>query len=337
MSVIQSSQLNTLTLKDFVDLTQRFWVENASKITPAARQLFQIDPVGEGNGTERLYQEYDGETFAKAKPEAVAVGKARAGHGYEKRAKLQRFGLEIDITYEMRKYNKYPEVIQKLTSLATFGKHRQELDLTHRFTFGGSTTYVNMDGNTVDISTGDSLALISASHTLAFSSTTYSNNVSGNPVFSSTSLESAQTLAATQIFSAFGEKRVMNFNTIVTADYPTVVNEVRRQLQSTAQVSATNAGVVNVFLAQYKHVILPYLATTASGAYDSAKKNYWFLVAAGEWQGMLAEWEPENLVTPAAGNNLEDRHTDVWTFGVRIGYDIAVVSGRGVIGSLNAS
>lgn len=337
MAVIQSSQLNTLTLKDFVDLTQRFWVENANKITPAARQLFMVDPVGTNNGTERLYQEYDGETFAKGKPESVAVSKARAGHGYEKRARLKRFGLEIDITYEMRQYNKYPEVIQKLTSLATFVKHRQELDLTHRLSFAGSTTYVNMDGETVDITTGDSVALISASHTLAFSGTTYSNNVSGNPVFSSTSLESAETLAATQIYSNFGEKRVMNFNTIVTTDFPTVVNEVRRQLQSTAQVSATNAGVTNVFLGKYKHVILPYLATTASGAYDSAKKNYWFLVAAGQWQAMLAEWEPENLVTPAPGNNLEDRHTDVWTFGVRGGYDIAIVSGRGIIGSLNAS
>lgn len=337
MSVVQSSQLNTLTLKDFTDLTQRYWVENANKITPAARQLFMVDPVGQNNGTERLYQEYDGETFARSKPEAVAVGKARAGHGFDKRARLQRFGLEIDITYEMRQYNKYPEVIQKLTSLASFGRHRQELDLSHRLGFAGSTTYVNMDGNTVDISVGNSLSLVNGVQTLAFSSLTYSNQVSGNPVFSATSLETAETLTTSAILSAFGEKRVMDFNTIVTSDFSTVVNEVRRQLQSTAQVSAPNAGVTNVFQAKYKHVILPYLATTASGAYDSAKKNYWFLVAAGQWQAMLAEWEPENLVTPSAGNNLEDRHTDVWTYGVRIGYDIAIVTGRGIIGSLNAS
>lgn len=335
--IAQGTQLQTITQKDFTDLVARTFVSPAKKVTPMARQLFMVDPVGEGNGVERLYQEYDGETFAKTKTEGAAVSKAKAGHGYDKRARLKRFGIEIDITEEERKYNKYPEVINKLTSLASFGTQRQELDLTHRFTFAGATSYVNRDGDTIDITTGDSLALISASHTLAFSSTTYSNLVSGSPVFSSTSLESAQTLASTQIFSAFGEKRVMDFNTIVTADYPTVVNEVRRQLQSTAQVSAVNAGVVNVFLAQYKHVILPYLATTASGAYDSAKKNYWFLVAAGQWQGMLAEWEPERLVTPSAGNNLVDGHSDVWTYGVRIGYDIACVTGKGVIGSLNAS
>jgi hypothetical protein len=335
--IAQGTQLQTITQKDFTDLVARTFVSPAVKPTPVARQLFMVDPVGEGNGVERLYQEYDSETFAKTKTEGAAVAKARAGHGYDKRARLKRFGIEIDITEEERKYNKYPEVIRKLTSLAEFGTQRQELDLTHRFTFAGATTYVNRDGDTIDISTGNSLSLVNASQTLAFSSVTYSNNVSGNPVFSSTSLEAAQTLAATQIFSAFGEKRVMNFNTIVTADYPTVINEVRRQLQSTAQVSATNAGVVNVFLAQYKHLILPYLATTASGAYDSAKKNYWFLVAAGQWQGMLAEWEPERLVTPSPGNNLVDGHSDVWTYGVRIGYDIACVTGKGVIGSLNAS
>jgi len=331
-----ATQLSTLTQTEFTNLVRTAWMDPGNRVPARARRLFRLDPVGLNNGTERLYGEFDTETFAKRKVEGANVQKARVGTGYSKLAKLKRYGLEIDITLEMRQFNKYPEVIRELTSLAGFGTQRQELDLTHRFTFAGATSYVNMDGETVDISTGDGLSLVNSAHTLANSSVTYSNAVSGNPVFSATALEAAQLLGASSIYSDFGEKRVFTWNYLVTSDYPTVTNEVARQLQSTAQVSAANAAVVNVFNALYTHIALPYLATTATGAYDSAKKNYWFLVSEN-WSGYLAEWEPENLVTPAEGNNLVDRHSDVWTYGVRIGYDIAVVSGRGVIGSLNAT
>lgn len=331
-----STQLNTLTQPEFTNLVRTAWMDPASRITPKARPMYHLDPVGMNNGTERLYAEYDNETFAKRKPEGQNVSKARVGVGYQKLAKLKRFGLEVDITLEMRQFNKYPDVVAALTSLRDFGTQRQELDLTHRFTFSGATSYVNMDGETVDVSTGDGLSLINSAHTLSNSSITYSNVVSGNPVFSSTSLEAAQLLGASAIYSNFGEKRVFTWDWLVTTDYPTVTNEVARQLQSTAQVSASNAAVVNVYKALYAPVVLPYLATTATGAYDANKKNYWFLVSRN-WSGYLAEWEPENLVTPADGNNLVDRHADVWTYGVRIGYDIVVVSGRGIIGSLNAS
>lgn len=328
--------LSTLTLPEFTNLVRIGWQDPANRIPRRARQLFRIDPVGDNNGTERLYGEFDTETFAKRKPEGSDTKKARVGTGYHKLAKLKRYGLEIDITLEMRRYNKYPEVQAQLTNLAGFGTNRQELDLTHRFTFAGATSYVNMDGETVDISVGNGLSLVNSAQTLANSSVTYSNRVSGDPVFSATALEAAQLLSVSSIYSNFGEKRVQAFQYLVTGDYPTVTNEVMRQLQATAQVSAPNAGVPNVFNALYTHIALPYLATTATGAADSAKKNYWFLVS-NTWSAYLAEWEAENLVTPTPGNNLEDRHADVWTYGVRIGYDIAVVSGRGVIGSLNAT
>lgn len=194
-----------------------------------------------------------------------------------------------------------------------------------------------MDGQTVSTVTGDGLALVSASHTLAFSSTTYSNNVSGDPVLSETNLAAAELLASTNILSNYGDKRVMNFNKLVIADYPTNINLARQILQSTAQISAPNAGVENVYKAKYDLVVLPYLATTATGAYNSAKKNYWFLVAAGQWNGYLVMWEEARMLTPAPGNNLVDSHADVWTYGTRIGYGIGTVSGTGVIGSLNAS
>lgn len=331
--------LSTITQKDFSDSVVRFFVENPQKPVPMARQLFQVDPIGENNGTTRVYQEYDGGTFASLKPEGMNVAKTAAGSGYTKTATLKRYGSEIDITYEERKYNKYQDVFAKITNLTTFGTLRQELDLTHVFTFAGATSMTTRDGITRDLTTGDGLALVSASHTLAFSGVTYSNRLSGDGAFSETNLAAMELLQSTNVLSNYGEKRTMRFNKLVVADYPTVVNLARQILQSNAQISAPNAAVENVYKAKYDLVVLPWLASTATGAYDANKKNYWFTVAAGVggWCGYLAEWEPEHLVLPQPGNNLVDDHADIWTYGVRIGYDIAVVSGRGVIGSLNAT
>lgn len=337
--IATGTQLNTLTQADFSDTVRRFFVMNPAKVTPQARQLFQVDSIGTGNGTQKLYQEMDTGTFARYKAEGENVSKTQAGSGYTKTAVLQRYGVEIDITYEERMYNQDQAVMNKLINLSNFGVQRQELDLTHRFTFSGATTYTNMDGQVVNIATGDSLALISASHTLAFTGATYSNVITGSPVLSEANLAVAELVGATNVLSNYGDKRVMNFNKLVIANYPTNINLARQILQSDAQISAPNAAVLNVYKSKYDLVVLPYLATTATGAYDSAKKNYWFLVAAGagQWNGFLAEWEPENLVMPSPGNNLVDSHKDVWTYGVRIGYDIVAVAGRGVLGSLNAS
>lgn len=335
--IASTTNLATFTTKDLSDFAERFFVNNLEKIKPMARQLFRVDPIGTNQGTEKLYQEFDMQTFARAKPEGQATAKVQAGTGYTKLARLKRIGAEIDITEEELKYNKYPEVINKLKNLSGFVRQRQEADLTHRFTFSTATSYVNMDGQVVDITTGDGVALVSASHLTAFSGIGYSNVITGNPVFSEANLAIAELVGATQVVNNYGEKREIGFNTLVCADYPAVFNLMRQVIQSTAQIAAPNAGVENVYEAKYNIVKLKYLATTATTAYDSAKKNYWGLVAAGEWNGYLAVWEEENLRTPSTGNNLVNGHTDVWTYGVRGGYDIVAVSGQGVLWSANAS
>lgn len=337
MTVAYNTQLRIDSLKDLSDAVERMFLDNPKKVTPKARQLFKLEPVPQNTGSTRIMEEYDGLTFARGKAEGVNVKKAKAGTGYTKMASLKRIGIEIDITYEMRTTGKYARIKQDLLDLANFCTHRQELDLTHRLTFGSATTYVNMDGDVVDITTGDGLSLINASHTLPFSSLTYSNRVSGDPVFSQSALETAETMMVTDVLSLFGEKRVMTFDTIVTSDHTPVTNSVKTLLQATASISAPNEGVPNVYEAKYRHVVLPYLATTATGNRDANKKNYWFLLSSSEWSGYLVEWEAERLILPQAGNNMEDNHADVWSYGTRAGYDVVVVSGRGIIGSLNAS
>ena len=333
----QGTSLNTITFPELTDLVNRNFISVGGMIVPNARQLFITDSVGANEGELKLVQEYDTTTYAKAKPQGVDAKKASFGIGYYITVRAKRIGIESEITWEMRRYNKKQEVMSAITGLPYFCPQRVEIDLTHRLTFSSATSYVDMDGNTVDLTVGDTLALVSAVHTLKFSTITYSNRVSGDPLFSKGALEAAELLTTTDILSNFGEKRVMDFNTIITGNNPTVCNAVKQFLRSVSDNTQNNPGVVNVNQDKYRHVILPQLATTATGAIDSTKRNYWFLGAIGgglrSWQAYFIEWEAMNLIPSTAGNG-QDVHKDIWYYNARQSYNIGIVSGRGLIASL---
>lgn len=336
----QGTFLNTVTFPELTDLANRNFVSVGGMIVPQAKQLFITDTVGAGEGEVKLIEEYDMTTYARFKAQGADAKKAAFGIGYYITIKMKRIGIESEITYEMRRFNKYPQVMSVIQSLPHFCPQRVELDLTHRLTFGTSTSYVDLDGNTVDLTVGDGLALFSTVHTLKFSPITYSNRVSGDPLFSKGGLELAQLLTTTDILSNFGEKRVLNFNRIATGNNPTVVNAVKQFLHSTTDNTQTNAGVVNTHLNEYQHIVLTQLATTATGAVDSTKKNWWFLVAANQgilgWQAYYVEWDAMSMTPSTEGNGM-DVHKDIWYFNVRQAYQTGIVSGRGIIASCPTS
>ena len=336
----QGTFLNTVTFPELTDLLDRNFKLVGGLIQPVAKQLFMTETVGEAEGELKLIQEYDTTTFAKAKAQGQDVKRASFGIGYFVTIRMKRVGIESEITWEMRRLNKKQEVMTIMQGLPHFVPQRIELDLTHVFTFATSTSYVDMDGNTVDLTVGDGLALASTVHTLKFNTATYSNRVAGDPLFSKGALEAAELLTTTDIVNNFGEKRVLNFNTIVTGNNPTIVAAVKQFLRSTSDNTQTNPGVVNVNQDKYRHLILPNLATTATGANDSTKKNWWSLVAAGQglmgFQAYYLEWEAPNLVPSTAGNG-QDVHKDIWYYNVRGAYNKGVVSGRGAIFSCPTS
>jgi len=329
------TQISLLNFSEFADTTERRWLEGPSLVQDLAdvKSLYMVESVPSGTGDRRVYDEIEGETYARLKGEGEDAYKTGVIKGYNKTMYARRFAAEIDITYEARNFGKDQEILRKLTDLATFCPQKMALDLTHRFTFAASTSYTDMDGESVDVSMGDSLAMLSASHTLTGSSSTYSTVVTGNPSFGQGGFEVAKLQANTQVLNNFGERRVMNFNTVVTHDDPSTVRAVRQLNQSMADITQNNSGVTNVYKGAFRHIVLPRLATTATGAYDSTKAKYWFYMAAGEWEGHLGTWEEPNLKKPAVGNNGEDVHNDDWTFGTRCTYGICVVSAKGVVGS----
>lgn len=342
MDGMQGSTLNTITFVQFTDLIRKSFVRLQNMIQPAAQQLFIKDSVGKGQGNTKRYDEVDTQTFGRRKYEGASSKKASVGVGYNVTMTKKRIAMEIDITQEMRDENRYPDVSSLITNLSHFCPQRIELDLTHRLTFSSSTSYTDMDGDSVDLTVGDGLSLINTAHTLKFSTLTYSNQVTGNPIFSRGAMESAEQLIVSNILSNFGERRTLTFNKIITSDDPNTCNLVKQFLESTTDVDQNNPMVINPYVRKYQHVILPYLATTATSAYDSTKRRYWFLAATGVgtngWQAYYGVWEEPHLKeAPMSGMNNDDYSRDIWTYGTRAGYGIVCVSGRGIIGSLVVS
>lgn len=208
--------------------------------------------------------------------------------------------LEVSITKIMRVAGKNREIQDKVTSLVTVCPNRMDLDLSHRLTYAWSTSYTDKDGDTVDTTTGDGLALINSAHTLTGSATTYSTQITGNPAFSKASLIVAERSFTEETYNNLGEKMAMKPDEIITTDDPSTIYEVKELLNATADVDTSNEGTFNVYQNKYKHTVAPRIATTANGAVDTTKRGYWFLACSSASDFYLSTLLEAYLKSPKA-------------------------------------
>jgi len=321
-------ELNINVLSDMVRNAEILWNKGAMSVPQLARKsgLFKEVPIPQMTGNTREFSEIDLEEYASKKGESDQATRARVQQGYSKTGTLYRVAKDIGISYEMRTQGKYLEIKEKLTNLGKLAPNRMDLDLTHRFTFGTATSYTDMDGDTINIAVGDTLALFSTVHTLRGSSTTFRNRLANNPQFSPGALESMETMRKQNTYNQFGEKMVINDDLIWSADDPNTVRTIAETLKSSSNNTQNNSGVVNTYQGKYRHVILPRLDTTAAGANDSTKSKYWGVASSEMSTAYLGIHEEAHIKLPAVGSNAEEFSTDDWNFGTRAGWMIVIVS-----------
>lgn len=322
------AKINSSTYSDFTKNALVLFRRGYDRVPQMARQMFEVI-MSETETSE--HSGLDGFTFAKRKAQGDNYRKETPTQNYSKTLTKYRIGLETEITWEMRQYDKYMEMRKALARLGEAAAQRLELDLTHRFTFATDTSYTDQDGVTVSTTVGDTLALASASHTVPGSSTTYSNIVTGNPALSRTGLEVAEKLYATQMLDASGNKIVVQPDTLVIADNPVLENVALEYLNSTAAVDGGNSGVTNVYKGKYRLLKLPYLATTATGAADSTKENYWMLADLAHTDAICEISEAPHMVAPSPGSNAEDFDNDDWKYKCSAAYAIEIVDPRWIV------
>lgn len=330
-------ELNINNLSDFVRNATILWNMAADSVPAAARSsgLFKEVTIPQMSGNVREFTEIDLEEYADRKTESDQAGRAKVQQGYSKVGTLYRVSKDIGISYEMRTQGKYETIKNRLTNLGKLAKNRMELDLSHRITFGTSTSYTDRDGVSVDVTIGDTLALFSTAHTLRGSSTTFRNRLANSPQFSVGSLEAMEKMRVENTFNQFGEKMSITADIIFSSDDPNTVNTIRQVLRSTTNTTQANESVISNYAQKYRHVILPRLATNAAGGVDSTKAKYWGLASSQMSTAYLGVHEEPRLKLPTgAGTSAEEFATEDWNFGTAAGYMICIVSGSWISISL---
>lgn len=320
-------QINNLS--DFAKNAEILWVKGKESVSNAARNsgLFKEVNIPMETGNTREFSEIDLEEYADVKGESDQASHARVQQGYTKIGKLYRVAKDITVSYEMRTQGKYFEIKNKLTNLGKLAPNRMDLDLTHRISFGDQTSYTDRDGRTIDLTVGDGKALFDTAHTVKGASDTFRNILANNPQLSPTALESMEQLREENTINQFGEKMAMKADVLYTSNDPNTVRTAREILRSSASTEDNkNEGVINVYQSDYRHVILPRLATDAEGKNDSNKAKYWGLASSSMSTAYLGVHEEPRLKAPSATDGKEF-DTDDWKFGTRAGYMIVVVTG----------
>ena len=318
--------LTTTSLPDFVRNAEILWMKGAEAFTPAMRGSGIVKEMNIPNftGNTREFSTVDLELYASLKSERDEARYAKSQQGYSKIGRLTRFGKAQVISNEWMTQGKYSEIRNTLTNLLPLASRRMDLDLQHRFTFAASTSYTDQDGQTIDTTVGDTLALASTSHTVRGSASTYRNILANNPQFSRGSLEAIEKMRVENSINQLGQKVPVTDDILWSTDDPNTINTIREVLKATASVtSGDNEGVPNVYQGKYRHVVLPLVATDAYGNVDATKAKYWGLVDGRNSSFYLGVHQEPYVIAPSVGDGTNVL-TDDLTFGVRAAYMIVI-------------
>ncbi|MFK5283362.1 hypothetical protein ACI3PL_27690, partial [Lacticaseibacillus paracasei] len=77
---------------------------------------------------------------------------------------------------------------------------------------------------------------------------------------------------------------------------------------------SSNSGTQNVYKSKYTHVIVPRIATTATGAPDTTKRKYWFLAASDASDFYYCPLVAPYIKAPSDGNNGESFASENWSY-----------------------
>src|SRR3990167_11225163 len=212
---------------------------------------------------------------------------------------------------------------------------RIETDLTHLFTFGlQGSSYTNIDGETVNTVTGDGLQIFSDSHTITGSSTTV-DNYGWTTAFSRTGLEAAERLF-TNMVDDNDQMAIPEPDTIITGNDPAMINAVGEFMKSvSAPDTAERAN--NVYLNKYKHIVLPYLATTNLGAPTSTGAYYWMLADLKKKDAIAEFSENPTFTMGMPGNGGEEFKNENWWAKSTASYAYGVLDYKWICGSAATS
>jgi len=211
----------------------------------AMKELYNLRYEGANNGTQFTAAEsWTGSGVAHETGEGDDPWAGDIAPGYAKLVTVYQRTYSIALTWFLQYHNKYPDQESKLIRDAAIATaQRLEADMSAPFTYCTSTAYTNIDGRSVDVSSGDSVALASASHTLTNSASLCRNRIANGPQLSEGAVEIGENLGTQGFLDNNGQPLMTTFDLIVTASDKTTYNTALKLVKSKAPVDAPNGNV----------------------------------------------------------------------------------------------
>jgi hypothetical protein len=218
------------------DLIMKSFIKPVERVQGDERKLFiaRDAKVGWKSSLERI-QEVERQRFgATRKLEGQNSAKAGIGMGYAKNIERNTISISRVISGEAMKALEAHELADMATNVRKDVEDKIFLDMRNFLGYAtGASSYTDNGGFTIDLTTADGYAAFHATHTLKFSSTTYSNILSGAPALSEASLDTALDFFTYNRLDNFGKPLASPQRlTIITSNKATMVNRAKRILGS---------------------------------------------------------------------------------------------------------
>lgn len=331
--------ISTFSLKELYNLIEKKMMDFKKALPLDAQQLYVTKNIGYNEGVLKRYTEKDFTRFARRKAEYGASKRAQLAIGFHKDLNMYTLALESVLSEESIKFNKWDDVSKVAQELAQTVPNRVNLDLTHHaITFANSASYVDMDGETVDTTTGDGFPIAYNAHLLAHSPVTYTN-IAPAMMFSKTALRIIERLSRNNTMDNFGKPVQYKTTHIWSTNDPYNKFEIQQYIKSTSDNTQANGNVMNVDKDRYKLLTLESIDTTILGERDASKSNYWGVISLGDtlesgnrFSGIFGVWEaPHMKPFPNGSNNANDFSRDTQRYGARGRQGKAVLNGMGIV------
>lgn len=298
-----------------------------------ARKLFRISQ-----------QDYS--TYAKYKAELALTKRSKYAIGFHKDIYMKTIALEDAMSEESYTYSTpeegWDEFLGKMKNLAQTVSNRMNLDITQAFfTFAQSPAYVDMDGQIIDIATGDGLSPANSAHLLAHSPITY-NNIGPAVQFSKSAWKIDERIARNNTMDNFGYPVKANLTHIFFTGDAENKEEIYQFIKSRTDNTQNNPEVINTYYGKLMPLELSSIDTDVQGFRDTSKSNYWGgiglngnILDGTRFSGVLGVWEYPRIKTPpyagSIGGAAVDFSRDLLKWASRARYGIGMLDGMQII------
>lgn len=279
MSAGSATAFNTTAIwSDLVKLSPMVWVEGAKVGMDELRPIMDLYNNDDLDQFNRDYGNIADSGFGHVIAEGADYQTRTNNQGDTLSLTVVKRGDSYTITEDLIDGNKYRDIQFGLRSLGESLFRTAARDGTHvGYTFGFSSSYTDADGNTITNAVAKgSEAIFADTHTMGDGST-FDNNLADTPIGEST-LRSLQDLTTTFV-DENGIKTSWK-NGVKYLNHSDDVGMCHAVLRLTSQdwnYNNTNRDI-NPFKGVYQDMLLHYLNTTATGAIDSTKDKYYFIV-----------------------------------------------------------